>query len=74
MCLHYNVVNSYLFVNGKQIYKFKANNKDVNLPAKFFVGSISNKFDAIDFKEVSLRGIVYDFSVDYNSIDITLTF
>ena len=74
MCLHYNVVNSYLFVNGKQIYKFKANNKDVNLPAKFFVGSICNKFDAIDFKEVSLRGIVYDFSVDYNSIDITLTF
>ena len=33
--LHYNVDNSYLFVNGKEIFKFKANNKNVNFPTQF---------------------------------------
>ena len=31
--------------------------------------SISNKFDAVDSREVSLNGNAYDFSVDYNAID-----
>ena len=26
--LHYNTDNNYLFVNGKEIFKFKADNKD----------------------------------------------
>ena len=30
LCLHYNADNSYLFVNGKGIIKFKANNKNVS--------------------------------------------
>ena len=28
--LHYNHDNSYFFINGKEIYKFKANNKNAN--------------------------------------------
>ena len=28
--LHYNSDNSYLFVNGKEIYEFKASNKNNN--------------------------------------------
>ena len=28
-------LNSYLFVNGKDIYKFKTNDKDVNFPTRF---------------------------------------
>ena len=36
LSLHYNANSSYLFVNGKQIFKFKADNKNVNLPICFF--------------------------------------
>ena len=39
--LHYNIDNSYLFVNGKEICKFKASNKNVNFPSQFCQGSIS---------------------------------
>ena len=49
-----------MFVKGKEI-EFKAD--------KFCLGSISNKFDAFESREVSLKGNVYDFSVDYNTID-----
>ena len=30
---------------------------------------MSNKFDAIDFREFSLKQNMSDFSVDYNAID-----
>ena len=69
MSLHYNSDKSYLFVNGKGIYKFKASNKNVNFPSQFCLGSISNKFDYVDSEEVSLKRNVYDFSVDYGAID-----
>ena len=69
MSLHYNDNNSYLFLNGKEIFKFKANNKNVNFPIQFCLGSIFNGFSAAESREVSLNGNVYDFSIDYNSID-----
>ena len=34
LSLPYNRDNSYLFVNGKKIYKFKANNGSVNFPTQ----------------------------------------
>ena len=58
LILQYNADNSYLFVNGEEITKFKADNKNVN-----------NGFSATWFRELSLNGSVYDFSFDYNSID-----
>ena len=67
MSLHYNADNSYLFVNGKEIFKFKADNKSVNFPTQFCLGSISNRFSATQAREVSINGNVYDVSVDYNS-------
>ena len=66
--LHYNGDNSYLFVNGKEIFKFKADNGNVNFPTQFCLGSISNRFGATEYREVSLKGNVYSFSVDYNAI------
>ena len=69
MSSHYNADNSYLFVNRKEIFKFKANNKNVNFPTQFCLGSISNGFSAIESREVSLNWKAYDFSVDYNPID-----
>ena len=47
LSLHYNGDNSYLFVNEKEIYKFKASNKNVNFTTQFCLGSISNKFDYV---------------------------
>ena len=43
--------------------------KNVNFPTQFCFGSISNVYSATEAREVSLSGNVYDFSVDYNSID-----
>ena len=57
--------NSYLFVSGKEIFKFKADNKNVNFLTQFCLGSISNTFSVNE----SLNGDVNDFSVNYNSID-----
>ena len=69
MNLLYNADNSYLFVNGKEIFKFKADNKNINFPTQFCLGSISNGFSANESREVSLNGNLYNFLVDSNSID-----
>ena len=69
MSLHYNADNSYLFVNGKEIFKFKTDIKNVNFPTRFCLGSISDGLNNIESREAFLNGNVYDFSVDYNSID-----
>ena len=68
MSFHYNADNSYLFVNGKEIFKFKTDNKNVSFPIQFCLGGISNGFSATESREVSLNGNVNNFSVDYNSI------
>ena len=68
MSLHYNAENSYLFVNGKEIFKFKTDNSNVNFPTQFFLGSIFYGFSAIESREVSLNGNVWDCLVYYNSI------
>ena len=67
--MHCDSINSYLFVNGKEIFKFKAGNKNVNFPTQFCLASISNGFSVTESREVSLNGNGYDFSVDYNSND-----
>ena len=66
MSLHCNVDNSYFFVNGKEKYKFKASNKNVNFPTQFYLGIMSNN---VDEEEVSLKANVYDFLIDYNAIN-----
>ena len=47
----------------------KGGNKNVNFPTQFCFGSISNELNATESKEMSLDINVYEFSVDYNSID-----
>ena len=68
LSLHYSDDNSYLYVNGKKIYIFKASKKNNNFPSQFYLGSISNKFDHVD-KEMTFKGNLYDFLVDYDAID-----
>ena len=67
--LHHNADNSYLSVNGKEIFKFKADNKNVNFPTRFYLERISDGFSGIESREVFLNGNVFDFTVDYNSIE-----
>ena len=69
LSLHCNDDNSYFFVNGKEIIKFKADFKNVNFPMQFCLGSISDGFSNIESREVSSNVNVYGFSVNYNSID-----
>ena len=66
---HYNAYNSYLFINGKQIIKFKTDNKNVNFPNRFCLGNITDGFNVTESREVFLRKNLYDFLVGYNSID-----
>ena len=65
MSLHYIIDNSYLLVNGKKIVEFKADNKNVNFPTQICLRSISNGFSTTESREEN----VYEFSVDYSSID-----
>ena len=72
--MHYNGHNNYLFVNRKEISKFKADNENKNNRTQFCLGSRSNEFDAIDSRAVSFNRIEYDFSVDYNTYNINIIF
>lgn len=54
-------------VNRKKIYEFKENNKNVNFPSQFCLRSVFKKSDMVE--EVSVKGNVYDFSVDYDAND-----
>ena len=67
--LHYNHDNSYLFLNEKEIFKFKVSNGNANFLTQFCLRSVSNGFGSTDSREVSLKGNDSDFSVDYNAID-----
>ena len=71
LSLHYNYDNSYLSVNRKEIFKFKADNKNVYFLTQFHLGSISNGFSTTESTEIFLKGNVYDFSIDYRDIDRT---
>ena len=66
LSLHYNGDDSYLFVNGKEVIKFKAKNQSVS--GELFSGNISADFNQAGRKSTGLYGYVYDFSVDYHAI------
>ena len=67
LSLHYNHDNSCMFVNGKEILSFKQIIKKFNSPTQFCLARLSNKFDAVESREICFDGNVYGFSVDYNS-------
>ena len=67
LSLHYNGPNSYLFVNGTEIHKFKTKDSDI-IAAPICLGNISRAFSVDNMKRTILNGYVYDFSVDYDAI------
>ena len=66
--MHYNGTNSYLSVNGTNIYKFRA--KDSAIVANpLCLGNISKDWLVDNMKRAGLNGYVYDFNVDYDAAD-----
>ena len=63
--MHYNRANSYLFVNGTKVIKFKAKDSEI-VAASLCLGNISKEFSVDNMKKTRLNGYVYDFSVDYD--------
>ena len=61
---HYNGADSYLFVNGKEIVKFKAKDCDI-LAALLCLAKISKHWSVNIMKKTGLNEYVYEFSVDY---------
>ena len=69
LSLHYNGANSYLFVNGTEIYKFKAKDSEI-VPSPLCLGNISKDWSIDNMKKTGFNGYLYDFSVDYDSFDV----
>ena len=65
--MYYNGANSYLFVNGTEISKFKAKDSEIT-PYELCLGNISKDWAIENLKNTGLKGCVYDFSVDYDYI------
>ena len=64
LSLHYNGANSYLFVNGKEIVKFKSKDSEI-VASPLCLGNISKDWSADSMKKTGLNGYVYEFCVDY---------
>ena len=70
LSLHYNLSNSFLFVNATKIYEFKAKDSEIkdytlcldNILKDFTINTMK--------KKTGLKGIANFFSVDFNPIDI----
>ena len=69
LSLLYNGANSYLFVNGTEINKFKANNSGI-VATPLCLGNISKDWSVDNMKRIGFDGYFYDFSVDYDAIAV----
>ena len=66
LSLHYNGDHSYLFVYGKEIIKFKANDSEI-VEDPICLVNISKDFPESNMKKTGLYGSVYYFSIDCNA-------
>ena len=69
LSLHYDEANSYLFVNGTEIIKFKAKDSEI-VATPLCLGNISKDWSVDNMKKTGFNGYVYDFSVDYDAIAV----
>ena len=54
LSLHYNGADSYLFANGTEIIKFKAEDSEIN-PYDLCLGNISRDWSVDNMKKTSLK-------------------
>ena len=69
LSLYCNGSNSYLFVNGKEIIKFKAKYSEI-VPTPLCLGNITKEFSEDSKKKIVLNEYVYNFRVDYDAIAV----
>ena len=69
LSLHYNGGNSYLFVNGTEICKFKVKYSAI-VASLLCLGNISKYWSTDNMKKTGFTGYVYDFSADYNAVTL----
>ena len=69
LSLHYNGGNSYLFVNGTEICKFKVKYSAI-VASLLCLGNISKYWPTDNMKKTGFTGYVYDFSADYNAVTL----
>ena len=67
--MHYNGAESCLFVNGREIIKFKAKDSEI-VATLLCLGNVSKDFSVDNMKKAGLNEYVYDFSVDYDAIAV----
>ena len=68
MTLYYNGTDSYLFVNGTEIHKFKAKDSEI-VAIPLCLGNISKELPVDNMKKTGFNGYIYEFSVDYDATD-----
>ena len=69
LSLHYNGGNSYLFVNGTEICKFKGKDSAI-VASPLCLSNIFKDWSNDNMKKTGLTGYVYDFSADYNTVTV----
>ena len=69
LSLHCNGANSYLFVNGREVYKFKAKDSEI-VVGPIYLGNISKDWSVDNMKRTGFNGYVYNFSVNYDAIPV----
>ena len=67
--LHYNRANSYLFVNGPEIYKFTAKDPEI-FASPLCLENIFKDWSVDNMKKTGFNGYMNGFSVDYDATDV----
>ena len=67
--MNINGTESYLFVNCKEIIKFKAKYSEI-VANLLCLGNLSKEFSLDNLKKTRLYGYVNDFSADYRAIPV----
>ena len=60
-----------MYSNGVKIYQFKANDSGTKLYS-LCLGKISRDYTVDNMKKTGLNGYVFGFSVDWNTIGVTV--
>ena len=69
LSLHYNVANSYLFVNGTEIIKFIAKDSEI-VATPLCLRNTWKDWSVDNIMRTGFNGYVYDFCVDYDAIAV----
>ena len=67
--MHYNGANSYFFVNGTEIYKFKAKESEI-VTSPLCLKNNSKVWSTVNMKRTRFHGYIYDFSIDHDANDV----